>query len=88
MTSIIRVICSYLAERRSLLRSIVLLTKYFLTKELSFDYMTVKNQSRENRVAYIKREFTVYNKKVSCFFAVIFNVLTAKGFLFLFFSGC
>ena len=27
--------------------------------------MTVKNQSRENRVAYIKREFTVYNKKVS-----------------------
>ena len=52
--------------------------------------MTVKNQSRENRVAYIKREFTVYNKKVSWlgFFAVIFNVLTAKGFLFLFFSGC
>jgi hypothetical protein len=26
--------------------------------------MTVSLLSRENRVAYIKREFTVYNKKV------------------------
>ncbi len=28
-------------------------------------YMLVSLLSRENRVAYIKREFTVYNKKVS-----------------------
>ena len=31
----------------------------------SYGYMTVTLLSRENRVAYIKREFTVYNKKVS-----------------------
>jgi hypothetical protein len=32
-----------------------------------YGYMTVTLLSRENRVAYIKREFTVYNKKVETF---------------------
>jgi hypothetical protein len=31
----------------------------------NYGYMPVSLLSRENRVAYIKREFTVYNKKVS-----------------------
>jgi hypothetical protein len=34
-------------------------------KVQNYGYMTVRLLSQENRVAYIKREFTVYNKKVS-----------------------
>ncbi len=37
----------------------------FCVKVQNYGYMTVSLLSRENRVAYIKREFTVYNKKVS-----------------------
>jgi hypothetical protein len=37
----------------------------FCVKVQNYGYMTVTLLSRENRVAYIKREFTVYNKKVS-----------------------
>ncbi len=33
-------------------------------KVKNYGYMTVSLLSRENRVAYIKREYTVYNKKV------------------------
>jgi hypothetical protein len=36
----------------------------FCVKVQNYGYMTVTLLSRENRVAYIKREFTVYNKKV------------------------
>ena len=36
----------------------------FFHQELVFGYMVVTHTARENRVAYIKREFTVYNKKV------------------------
>ena len=36
----------------------------FCVKVQNYGYMTVSLLSRENRVAYIKREFTVYNKKV------------------------
>ena len=36
-----------------------------LQETREFGYITVKHTAKENRVAYIKREFTVYNKKVT-----------------------
>ena len=42
-----------------------LLICVFCVKVQNYGYRPVSLLSRENRVAYIKREFTVYNKKVS-----------------------